>query len=82
MLELYRAALHRRRAVASLALPDLSWLPSADGVLAFARGVDFICVANTSDQPTALPPHAQVLLSSVPLVHDQLPSDAAVWLSV
>ncbi|MDX6229952.1 MAG: alpha-glucosidase [Frankiales bacterium] len=80
MLELYRSALHCRRQVASLALPDLSWLPTADGVLGFARGDDFVCVANTSGGPVDLPPHKSVLLSSVPLVNDQLPSDAAVWL--
>jgi alpha-glucosidase len=82
MLELYRSALHCRREVPSLALPDLTWLPAADGILAFARGDDFICVANTSTEAAPLPQHARVLLSSVPLVGGQLPSDAAVWLSI
>jgi alpha-glucosidase len=81
MLELYRAALHCRRRLGSLALPDLSWLPTADGVLGFARGNDFLCVANTSGSPVDLPAHKSVLLSSVRLINDQLPSDAAVWLT-
>jgi alpha-glucosidase len=80
MLELYRKALHCRRQVTSLASPDLTWLPTGEGVLGFGRGDDFICVANTSKNAVDLPPHDSVLLSSVPLVNDQLPSDAAVWL--
>jgi alpha-glucosidase len=66
--------------VASLASAELSWLPTGDGVIGFGRGEDFVCVANTSDHAVDLPPHDSVLLSSIPLVDDRLPSDAAVWL--
>ncbi|MGH3171681.1 MAG: glycoside hydrolase family 13 protein, partial [Trebonia sp.] len=46
MLELYRTALRLRREHWTAA-PDLSWLPSPDGVLAFARGA-VRCFANLS----------------------------------
>jgi alpha-glucosidase len=82
MLELYRAALHCRRQVTSLSLAGLSWVPSQPGVLAFARGDDFVCIANTSAVPVELPGHQKVLLSSIPLDNSLLPSDAAVWLKV
>ena len=57
-------ALHIRRAVPALAAGPLSWLPSPPGVVTFARGSEFVCIANTSQQPVALPAHDAVLLSS------------------
>ena len=81
MLALYRAALHCRRGIAALAAPDVAWMTSSDGVLSFARGDDFVCVANTSEVSVPLPDHQGVLLSSVPLDGALLPPDAAVWLS-
>jgi alpha-glucosidase len=82
MLELYRAALHIRRAIPSLGPGALSWLPSAPGVVTFARGDDFVCIANTSQVPVALPKHDAVLLASAPIENSQLPADAAAWLRV
>ena len=59
----------------------MSWLPSAPGVLAFARGDGFACVVNLSGEPAELPAHREVLASSEPIVEGRLPRDAAVWLA-
>ena len=82
MLELYRAALHIRRATSSLGPGPLSWLPSAPGVVTFARGDDLVCIANTSQLPVSLPKHDAVLLASAPIENSLLPADAAAWLRV
>ena len=79
MLELYRAALHLRRAEPAPAVEPMRWLPSSAGVLAFARG-DLCCVANLSPASVALPAHTAVLLASGPLDDGLLPPDTAVWL--
>jgi len=79
MLELYRAALRLRRAEPALGDGPMRWLPSPDGVLAFARG-DLCCVANLSSAPVALPAHTAVLLASGPLDDGLLPPDTAAWL--
>jgi alpha-glucosidase len=77
MLELYRAALRCRSDI-----PDapLTWLDSVPGVLAFRRGDGFVCVANLSPEPAALPAHHEVILASAPLPSDTLPTDTVVWL--
>jgi alpha-glucosidase len=80
MLELYRAALHIRRAESALRDGQMTWLPSADSVLAFDRGTSVRCVANLSGGPVALPAHAEILLASGPLAGDMLPSDTSAWL--
>jgi alpha-glucosidase len=82
MLELYRTALRIRRREAALGAGAIAWrddLP--DGVLAFDREPGFTCVVNLSPAPVVVPAHTEVLLSSVPLDGDRLPTDAAVWLS-
>jgi alpha-glucosidase len=79
MLELYRAALRLRRAEPALGDGPMRWLPSPDGVLAFARG-DLSCVANLSPAPVTLPAHTAVLLASGPLDGGLLPPDTAAWL--
>jgi alpha-glucosidase len=90
MLRLYRDALRIRRVSAVLGDGPMTWLPAADGVLAFDRvpavagadGGGVRCVANLSAGPVELPPHDAVLLTSGPLTDGQLPSDTTVWLSV
>jgi alpha-glucosidase len=79
MLELYRAALHLRRAEPALGDGPMRWQPAPPGVLAFARG-DLSCVANLSPTPVTLPPHTAVLLTSALLDDALLPPDAAAWL--
>jgi alpha-glucosidase len=81
MLHLYQKALRLRRELSSLGDGSLTWLPSDDGVLAFARDEHFTCVVNLSPAVTALPEHSEVLLASGPLADGQLPPDAAVWLA-
>jgi alpha-glucosidase len=80
MLELYRTALRIRRSESGLGDGAMTWRAAPDGVLAFDRGPDVLCVANLSDGPVALPGHAEVLLASGPLTDGQLPADTAVWL--
>ncbi|MEU8569268.1 glycoside hydrolase family 13 protein [Streptomyces pathocidini] len=80
MLELYRAALRIRRTEPSLGDGTLTWLPSGDGVLAFARCEDFACVVNLSEAPVELPAHTGRLLTSGPLDRGLLPPDTAAWL--
>ncbi len=38
------------------------------------------CVVNLSSAPAPLPEHSEILLTSSPLEHNQLPPDTAVWL--
>jgi alpha-glucosidase len=79
MLELYRHALRIRRE--RLGDGTMTWLPSADGVLAFQRDGGLVCVANLSPVPAELSPHTAMLLSSGPLTESgRLPADTCVWL--
>ena len=82
MLELYRQALHLRRATKELGDGPLRWRAETDGdVLAFDRGPGFTCVVNMGSAPERLPPGATVLLTSGALTDDgALPGDTAVWL--
>ena len=81
MLHLYRSAIAARRAHAALGDGALEWLPSADDVLAFERAPGFVCVVNLGRTPVSLPPHADALLTSAPLVDGMLAGDAAAWLT-
>jgi alpha-glucosidase len=81
MLALYRAALRIRRSEPGLGDGPMTWLPSTDGVLAFARGPFFTCVMNLSGRPAGLPEHTAVLVSSAPLTDaGDLGIDTAAWL--
>jgi len=80
MLELYRTALRVRRDAAALGDGDMRWLPSADGVLAFARDPRFVCVSNLSPAAVDLPEHEEIALASGPLDGDRLPPDTTAWL--
>jgi alpha-glucosidase len=80
MLSLYRTMLRIRRSDPDLGDGQLQWLPSSDGVLAFARGEGFICVTNLSRAPIELPAGCSVLLASSELTADLLPPDATAWL--
>jgi alpha-glucosidase len=80
MLSLYRSALQLRRLEAGLGDGPLTWIPAADGVLAFARDAAFISVTNLGTGPTPLPEHTEVLLASSPLESGLLPPDTTAWL--
>ena len=80
MLELYRAALHIRRAEPALGDGPMTWQASPDGVLAFDRGASVCCMVNLSGEPAVMPEHFGVLLASGPLDGPLLPPDCAVWL--
>ncbi|HTG42007.1 MAG TPA: alpha-amylase family glycosyl hydrolase, partial [Methylomirabilota bacterium] len=80
MLNLYRAALRIRRSEPGLGDGPMTWLPSDGDVLAFRRGERFVSVTNLSAGDVALPPHAEILLTSADLANGLLPSDATAWL--
>ena len=96
MLALYRRALHLRREHPALGEGPLEWLETAadadadgdgdgpDGVLAFRRDSNFICVVNFGDAPADLPASvpdgARLLLASRPLDDSRrLPGPGAAW---
>jgi alpha-glucosidase len=80
MLELYRAALHLRRARPELGDGTMRWRAEAGGdVIAFDRGPGFACVVNMGSTPVPVP-SGTVLLTSSPLEDGTLPGDTAVWL--
>ncbi len=78
-LHLYRDLLAVRRSEPALGDGPMTWIDSADDVLAFARG-GLVCVVNLGEEPATLPDHTDVLLSSAPLEAGLLPRDTAVWL--
>jgi alpha-glucosidase len=80
MLNLYRTALRIRRLEPGLGDGSLEWLAAGPGVLAFARGRDFINITNLSSTAIPLPPHEALLLASADVSEGHLPPDATVWL--
>jgi len=81
MLSLYCRTLALRRKHPALGDGELSWLDTPDGVLAFRREPDFLCVVNVSGCAYRLP-EADLLLASEPLPdRSLLPPEAAVWLT-
>lgn len=81
MLELYRTALHLRRAHPALGDGPMTWDSTVKAdVLSFTREPGFRCVVNLSEHPITLPDHTEVILSSAPIHDCCLQSDAAVWL--
>jgi alpha-glucosidase len=82
MLELYRKALHLRRAHPALGDGTMTWDSTAqEEVLSFTREPGFRCVVNLSEHQIALPDHKEVILSSAPVHDGCLQSDTAVWLT-
>ena len=81
MLWLYRNALRLRRELPQLGVDggELTWTGEEADVLGFTRGSGFICIVNTGVEPIPLPP-GRVVLSSVPVEGNLLPSDAAAWI--
>jgi alpha-glucosidase len=80
MLALYRTGLRLRRTAPWSSDAGLRWLPSADSVLAFARGERFICIVNFGPDSVELPAGADVLIASNDLEGGALPQDTTVWL--
>jgi alpha-glucosidase len=79
-LELYRTALHVRKAHPALgAATPMRWLTSAPGSLALTRGSTLTCQVNLGDGLIPLEA-GTVLLASGPLPDGKLPPDTAVWL--
>ncbi|MDQ1556926.1 MAG: alpha-glucosidase [Actinomycetota bacterium] len=80
MLSLYRAALSIRRSHPALGDGSLTWIESEPNVLAFDRGMGFVCVTNLSDSAVALPTFTKLLLASSPLADGLLLPDSTAWL--
>ncbi|UUU32011.1 glycoside hydrolase family 13 protein [Streptomyces sp. CA-210063] len=82
VLELYRKALHLRRAHPALGDGTMTWDSTAqEEVLSFTREPGFRCVVNLSEHQIALPDHTEVILSSAPVHGRRLQSDTAIWLT-
>jgi alpha-glucosidase len=75
MLEFYRRALVARRT--SAAAPELTWVETADDVLAFDRGAGFRCVLNLSGAAIPLP--GSVIIASGDVGDGMLQPDSAAW---
>jgi alpha-glucosidase len=79
MLELYRTALHLRRAEAALGDGDMAWFDTPAGSLGFTRSPDFACIVNVSATSVPVPAGWTALIVSSPLVDDAVPADTAAW---
>jgi alpha-glucosidase len=79
MLSLYRDGLRLRRSV-PWSGDSITWLPSGDDVLAFARGDHFACLVNFGPDPVVLPDGAELLIASNDLEGGALQQDTTVWL--
>jgi alpha-glucosidase len=82
MLELYRQALHVRRAEAGFGDGPLHWLAAPAGAIAFSRGDGLACMVNIGAESLPLPKGARLLLASDAVVADALPTDTSAWLRV
>jgi alpha-glucosidase len=80
MLALYRAGLQLRRSAPWQDVEAISWLPTEDSVLAFARGERFACLVNFGPEPVELPVGAEILIASNELEGGAVPQDTTVWL--
>ena len=79
MLSLYREGLRLRRSV-PWSGDAITWLPTDDDVLAFARGDHFVCLVNFGPDPVVPPDGAEVLIASNDLEGGALQQDTTVWL--
>jgi alpha-glucosidase len=80
MLSLYRNGLRMRREEPWGGSTELTWLPSPEHVVAFARGDRFVCLVNFGPEPHELPVGADVLIASNELQGGAVPQDTTVWL--
>jgi alpha-glucosidase len=74
VLALYKQILRARKRLGG----PLVWLPAQQDVLLFGRDGGFVCAANLSGAPVALPA-GEVVVASGPLPDGELPPDTAVW---
>ncbi len=79
MLHLYRAAVAIRRTRLRPGL-EATWIDLGSDVVAFERSDGMRCIVNMGERSIPMP-SGSVLLSSSPLVDDQLHPDTAVWLT-
>jgi alpha-glucosidase len=63
----------------------MTWIDAPDGVLAFRRGADFVCVINYNDHPVTLPSGldaAEPILLSTDAPPGTLAAAAAAWFRI
>ena len=77
-LEMYRRALALRHELQGDA--SLHWLETPEGVLGFERPGGWVCIANFTGAPLALP-EGEIVLSSAPLEDGLLPAATTAWLT-
>jgi alpha-glucosidase len=77
MLSFYRRALALRRRVLTENDVPLTWVPAADGVLAFDRDARLRCTINLSPDPC--PISGTVLIASDTVAGGRLAADTAAW---
>lgn len=76
-LELYRGAIHLRRRLQGA--EDLTWLPRRPTTLHFERPGGWRCLTNFGKKPVVMPPHSDILLSSMPCDGHIVPGNTTVW---
>ena len=76
---LYRDALAARKRL-GLGRGEIAWVDAPDHIVAFDNGAVRV-MTNVLGAPVPLPSGYAVLLSSVDIDGDELPTDATVWLT-
>ena len=78
---LYSEALAIRKGESGLGDGPMQWLDAGPDVIAFSRPGNFACYVNFGGA-IAIPEGAEVLLSSIEIVDNSIPTDCTVWLRV
>ena len=81
-LTFYRAALRARRGDPALGDGTMTWIDAPDGVLAFQRGDNFICVINYANHPIELPAgarNARHIIGTAESPTGTLAAESAAW---
>jgi alpha-glucosidase len=78
-LAFFRQALQLRRGRTEFDGVGLEWLTTSPDVVVFRARGGLVCALNSGTSPITLPA-GELMLSSAPLIDDQLPPDTAAWL--
>ena len=78
MLNYYRKAIAMRKELC--VNEEIEFVDAPKGVIGFKRGANWSVFTNFNETPVALP-SGKVLISSAPIVDNQIPASATVWVS-
>ena len=78
MLNYYRKAIALRKELC--VNEEIEFLDTPKGVIGFTRGTNWYVYTNFNEAPVTLP-SGKVLISSAPIVDNQIPASATVWVS-